>query len=278
MRVAVTGATGSIGNYVLRELFKFTVDVLAVTRRPELLTEFIDQIKIVKFDIADVDDGIYKYLCTPDVLVHLAWGGLPNYKSSDHIKDELPKQVRFIHKMIEGGLGSLLVTGTCFEYGMKSGCLEENEPTNPRTPYAIAKNELRVIIHELKQKHTFNYIWARLFYMYGEGQSSSSIYSQLATSCANSEEFFNMSGGDQIRDYLPVQIVAEKIVRLALINKDIGVVNVCSGTPVALKETVEERVERNGWKIKLNLGYYPYLDYEPMSFWGSNIKFNKLFR
>ena len=33
-----------------------------------------------------------------------------------------------------------------------------------------------------------------------------------------------------------------------------------------------DRIVENNWNIKLNLGYYPYLDYEPMAFWGDRKK------
>jgi dTDP-6-deoxy-L-talose 4-dehydrogenase (NAD+) len=33
---------------------------------------------------------------------------------------------------------------------------------------------------------------------------------------------------------------------------------------------VRKRIEERGSEIMLNLGFYPYLDYEPMSFWGNN--------
>jgi dTDP-6-deoxy-L-talose 4-dehydrogenase (NAD+) len=31
---------------------------------------------------------------------------------------------------------------------------------------------------------------------------------------------------------------------------------------------VEGWIAENGWEIALNLGHYPYPDYEPMAFWG----------
>ena len=61
-------------------------------------------------------------LGSPDVVLHLAWGGLPNYTSDKHLKNELPKQIKFLEGLINQGLKSLVVTGTCFEYGMQ----EEN--------------------------------------------------------------------------------------------------------------------------------------------------------
>jgi dTDP-6-deoxy-L-talose 4-dehydrogenase (NAD+) len=77
-----------------------------------------------------------------------------------------------------------------------------------------------------------------------------------------------MSGGDQLRDYMPVSDAARHLVSLALAEKDIGIVNVCSGTPISVRKLVEGSIKDNGWSIRLNLGHYAYPDHEPMAFWG----------
>jgi dTDP-6-deoxy-L-talose 4-dehydrogenase (NAD+) len=170
--------------------------------------------------------------------------------------------------MVEAGLTSLLVTGTCFEYGMQSGALSEDMPTKPNNPYAYAKDALRQQLEFLKSIQPFNQTWARLFYMYGEGQPSTSLYPKLKEAISLGDKVFNMSGGEQLRDYLPVTEVALQIVRLAIAQRDLGTVNICSGTPISIRRLVEHWLQENNWKIELGLGYYPYPDYEPMAFWG----------
>ena len=81
-----------------------------------------------------------------------------------------------------------------------------------------------------------------------------------------------MSGGEQLRDYLPIAEVAKCLVSLAMARCDNGVVNICSGKPISVRKLVERWIEENEWSIKLNLGYYPYPDYEPMAFWGERKK------
>ena len=77
-----------------------------------------------------------------------------------------------------------------------------------------------------------------------------------------------MSGGEQLRDFMHVQKVAYQIVKLALSGKETGTLNICSGSPISVRRLVERWMIDNGWNIQLNLGYYPYPDYEPMAFWG----------
>ena len=47
--------------------------------------------------------------------------------------------------------------------------------------------------------------------MFGKGQNSNSIISQLDFAIKNKQKVFRMSGGEQIRDYLPVEKAAEKL-------------------------------------------------------------------
>ena len=178
--------------------------------------------------------------------------------------------------MIEGGCKNIVVIGTSLEYGMQSGPLKEDLETKPNNPYALAKDNLRKYLTYLQTCYDFDLKWIRPFYMFGEGQSSNSILSQLKTAIENSEKAFDMSGGEQLRDYLPVEKVAKYIVKISLQNKISGIINCCSGQPISIKELVQNYLKENNKTIKLNLGHYPYPDYEPMAFWGDNKKLNKI--
>jgi nucleoside-diphosphate-sugar epimerase len=275
MRVALTGATGFIGRHVLLELEGRSVIPTVVARAPSTLSESPSRHPTVRMDLHEPPPNAFKLLGSPDVLIHLAWGGLPNYKSLHHVEKELPGHYRFLKGLVDAGLRSIVVTGTCFEYGMQSGALREDMATRPANPYAVAKDSLRRQLEHLKNDHLFALTWARLFYLYGPGQSRTSLRPQLEEAVARGDKMFNMSGGQQLRDYLPVAEVARNLVSLAVGNRDNGIVNICSGTPISLRELVECWITQNKWPIKLNLGYYPYPDYEPMEFWGDRKKLDR---
>jgi dTDP-6-deoxy-L-talose 4-dehydrogenase (NAD+) len=108
--------------------------------------------------------------------------------------------------------------------------------------------------------------------MYGEGQNPGSLLAQLDRAIEAGDPVFNMSGGEQLRDYLPVQQVAAYLVTIAESPNFGGIVNVCSGVPISVRRLVEQRIADRKSMIRLNLGYYPYPDYEPMAFWGDRHK------
>ncbi len=280
MKVLVTGATGFIGNYVVKELLKYEHKIIAtsIEHKNQLQFSWIEKVDYIQADLNEDKKDWFAFFNEPDQIIHLAWEGLPNYNELFHIERNLPRNCCFVKNIIENGLKKVVVIGTCFEYGMQSGALNETMATMPDNPYAIAKDTLRKFLEQLQKKINFELKWVRLFYMYGKGQSPNAILSQLDRTLQNGETSFNMSGGEQLRDYLPVEKVAEYIVKIAMQNKVYGIINCCSGTPVSIRKLLENHLERKKRSIHLNLGYYPYPDYEPMAFWGDSSKLNGIIK
>ena len=279
-RILVTGATGFIGNYVIEELLKQQFEVIA-SSSSIINTQnksWFGKVKFVPFNLKDFDSetNYFDFFDQPTALIHLAWEGLPNYKAAFHTEENLPRHYSFLKNLVDHGLRDITVTGTCFEYGMVEGCLSEDMTTKPANAYAIAKDSLRKQLQDYQHQNDFNFKWIRLFYMYGIGQSPNSLFSLLDKALISKEAIFNMSGGEQERDYLPVEQVATNIVKIALQNKVTGIINCCSGVPVTVKAMVVDYLKTKQAQIKLNLGYYPYADYEPMRFWGDSNKLKSI--
>lgn len=270
MTVAVTGAAGFIGTHLVRELVARKEEVIGIVRR--LPSDPVPGVRYVALDLADADAGTYQAVGAPDRLVHLAWGGLPNYLSLHHFERELPLHYSFLRVMVEAGLSSMLVTGTCYEYGMVNGALDEEMEPKPDNPYAFAKASLLRQLDFLKRKHGFALTWARLFYMWGVGQAASSLYPLLQAAIARGDATFPMSAGEQLRDYLPVEEVAAMLAMLSARGVDGGVVNVSSGVPTSIRTFVERWIAESGAAIVPELGRYPYPSYEPLAFWGTTAK------
>jgi nucleoside-diphosphate-sugar epimerase len=121
----------------------------------------------------------------------------------------------------------------------------------------------------LSREVPFTLQWARLFYMHGPGQSSRSLLAQLDAAIDRGDKEFPMSGGEQLRDYLPVESVARSLAELLDCHNLQGIVNICSGSPISVRSLTENHIRRRGSNIKLCFGAFPYPAHEPFAFWGS---------
>jgi nucleoside-diphosphate-sugar epimerase len=279
MKILITGASGFVGRYLIEEIITAGHTIIATSTKDSdyIKSNFSwhSEVEYISHDLNKKISNYYDFFHKPDMVIHLSWGNLPHYKELFHIEDNLPVNYHFIKNLVENGIKKVVCIGTCFEYGMLDGCLKENFETYPSTSYGLAKDTLRKFLEELQNHYSFNLKWLRLFYPYGKDQNPRSLLSQLEKAIINKEKDFNMSGGEQLRDYLPIEKVAEYIAKVSLQDKYNGIINICNGKPVSVKSFVENYVKNKNVKLRLNLGYYPYPDYEPMAFWGDNSKLKK---
>lgn len=275
MKILVTGATGFVGQHTVQALLQQGHEVIATStsRAKAQFQPWFDHVTFVDYDMAhdQPTQNLFDLFKRPDTLIHLAWPDVAQPTAITHIQ-HLFAHYSFLQKLITDGLANLTVAGTCLEYGLQSGTLFETLHTEPTTPYGLAKDCLRKFLEALQQTQPFRLTWLRLFYMYGEGQHSNSLFAQLNRAIDKKEEAFFMSGGEQLRDYLPIEEVASLVSRLAVQNQITGIINCCSGKPISVRQLVETYLQERRATLTLKLGYYPYRDFEPMAFWGSTDK------
>lgn len=283
MKILVTGAAGFVGSNVIEYLLAnhTEIEIIATSKNSEKAQQmsWFNNVTFIPLDYHNGyndGDNLFEYFKSPDLMIHLAWAFLPKFKATEHLEIELPAQYRFLTNLLSNGLKDLTCVGTCYEYGLIEGELSENTTCKPFVPYALAKLELMNKLFEYQKKQIFNFNWLRLFFMYGPGQSEKSILPQLEKAIVNKEEIFNMSKGEQVRDYLPIQIISANISKVALKKSNNGIINCSSNIPITVKQLVEDYIQKRNTTIKLNLGFYPYPDYEPFKFWGNNSKLNSI--
>ncbi|MBK9669531.1 MAG: NAD(P)-dependent oxidoreductase [Thermomonas sp.] len=144
----------------------------------------------VPLDIHSPAADPFAELGRPDILLHLAWSGLPHYGSPHHLESELPAQLAFLSACVRSGIRRVVATGTCFEYGLALGEIEESQPLRPVTRYGDAKARLFEGMSLLRESVPFEFAWPRLFYLFGPGQSANSVYSQLHAAIERNDATF----------------------------------------------------------------------------------------
>ena len=278
MKILVTGATGFIGRHVVSYLVQHNFHVISTGRSVQKAQSFpwIDKVTFIQCDYFNETVDFYSYFGCPDLIIHCAWRDVDSIHDILHIEENLFSEIRFIRNFFNSNIKKIVVIGTCLEYGLVNGRISEDDPTFPVTPYGIAKDTLRRYIEVTSSRNQKKWNWIRLFYQYGEGQNPKSLVPLLKEALFNKRNSFPMSGGEQLRDYLPVEKVAEYICRIALQKNFCGIINCCSGTPISVRKLVENLLYANEAHIHLKLGFYPYPLHEPMAFWGNDERLMKI--
>jgi dTDP-6-deoxy-L-talose 4-dehydrogenase (NAD+) len=272
-RVLVTGGTGFVGVPVVQKLLaRRRFEVTIASRDPDSARQRIAerQYATLRLDILDPRSWRDVDLSPYATMLHLAWGELGNFDSTEHIKAHLPAHRAFLAKAVAEGVPSITVAGTCLEYGLRDGCLHEDLPTEPVTQYGLAKDRLRRALVALRAERRFTLKWIRLFYLHGPGQRPTSLLAQLDAAIARGDDHFDMSQGTQLRDYLHVHHAADLIVKIFEHPTFDGIVNCASGAPIEVRRLVEDRLEERGAHLQLCLGKSSYPKYEPAAFWADN--------
>jgi dTDP-6-deoxy-L-talose 4-dehydrogenase (NAD+) len=278
VKFLVTGATGFVGRHLVAALLARGCEVRAVARNAETAQgmPWINDVEFVSADIHAAELDVVALADGVDALAHLAWPGLPNYRALFHFEHNLMADYRFIKSVVEAGVKQVLVTGTCFEYGMQSGPLSEQTEAQPANPYGLAKHTLHLFLQNLQQAQPFTLQWARLFYLHGEGQNPNSLLAALDRAIDAGDASFNMSAGEQLRDFLPIETAAGYLAAIAQQRDFNGVINCASGQPVSVRALVEQRLRERGAALHLNLGHYPYPSHEPLAFWAVTERLQQL--
>jgi nucleoside-diphosphate-sugar epimerase len=264
MRIFLTGATGFIGSHVLSQALTLGYDVTAVTRsEKQILNENRSGVKWLHKSFSDVTAST---IADCDVLIHLAAHSVqhPLDTIANCIHWNLTSPLSLFEQARHAGIRRFIIIGSCFEYG-RSGLLYETIPTSapldPMDSYSSSKAAASIVFRNWADEHNLSLELLRLFQVYGEGESKNRLWPSLRKA-ALSGESFSMTLGEQIRDFIEVEKVAQTILSRALISSKQGptsrIFNVGSGKAQTLREFAEYWWSHWNATGELRLGVLPY--------------------
>lgn len=268
MKILVTGANGYLGQGIVKHLLDHGHYVVAVDFKVDHVDERAERIAC---DLFSITDNQFEYFKKPDILLHLAWrDGFVHY-SDAHIED-LPKHYEFIKTFAESKVSRIAVMGSMHEIGFYEGCIKEDTPCNPTTPYGISKNSLRELTNMFCKQNNKEFQWLRGYYIVGNSKYGSSIFSKITAAEEEGKEFFPFTMGLNQFDFIDYEDFCEQVARTVEQNEVLGVINICSGRPERLADRVERFIKENGYKIKLKYGAFPDRPYDSKAVWGDSSK------
>ena len=271
-RVLVTGANGYIGRKVVDALLALGYKVTATDFICDQINPKADRVEI---DLFNNNANLYELFLKPNRVIHLAWKDGFNHNAPSHI-EYLPKHFAFLKTLIDAGVKNVAVMGSMHEIGFYEGEVKEDTPCNPLSLYGISKNALRQSLIVLNKNNDFNLYWLRGYYIFGNDEKNHSIFTKLLEKEAQGEKLFPFTTGENQYDFISIENLALEIALASVQNEVKGIINVCSGKPISLKEMVESFIKKNNLKIRLNYGVFPSRPYDSKIIYGNPDKIKQI--
>lgn len=230
--VAVTGATGLVGSYLLRALdginraHKLNLHLMALCRRPENAGERlrgVDRLTVLPYDAcAALDEGF-----RADCIVHAASNAHPLAFSSDPVgtmqANLLGTMQLLEHVRTTGGRLLFLSTGEIYGENPSLASFDEHsygrvDPMRFRSCYPESKRAAETLCASYAQQYGVDALVARLTYTYGPTitAENSRADAQFLRCALEGRDIVLKSPGTQIRSYCYAADSASALITLLL--------------------------------------------------------------
>jgi len=274
MNILITGCNGYIGRHVYNLASTYFDNVVGVSSG-ENKFNYNNYIKLDLLAHCN-DRDLFDTLRSPDVLIHLAWTDGFNHNSISHIEN-LPRHLNFLKNIVFSGCKSVSVIGSMHEIGFYEGLVNENTICNPMSLYGISKNALKQSLFSIfRERSDISFKWLRAYYVTGDDIANNSIFSKIIKMNNSKQLSFPFTNGENKYDFIDIRELSKQILCSALQNKINGVVEVCSGNPVSLKDKVNDFIFKNKLSIKPNYGEFPSRPYDSKIIYGDTSKIKEI--
>ena len=270
MKLFVTGGTGFVGSNFLNAAIDCGYEILA-QHRPKSKAR-IELLKEPEWIEGQLSSNFTEKLKECDTLVHFA-SHTPNppYDSLEKcLYWNLDMSLRLFNQAYEAGIRNYLVAGSCFEYG-RSGerykSIPVTAPLEPTMSYPTSKAVASIAFHGWAVDKKVNLQNLKIFQVFGNGEPPSRLWPSLKKA-AESGQDYPMTKGEQIRDFISVEEVANTFVSALSFNEvksgEPIIKNVGTGKPQSVREFSEYWWKYWGAKGELKIGEIPYRENEVM--------------
>lgn len=260
-RIFVTGATGFIGSFLVRQLVAAEREVAVLLRPssdPWRIKDLLNRVVVVEGsmeDVASFAPHLAKF--RPEAVAHLAWRGVTNQHRNDVSQTaNVPESIVLYTTARDCGCARFVGMGSQAEYGPVSARIDEQVPTRPTTVYGAAKLSTALMLDRLADADGLSFAWLRLFSSYGPKDDPSWLIPYMARLLFAGERPA-LTAAEQLWDYIYVEDAAAAV--LAALDCDArGFFNLGSGVALPLRSIIELVRDRINSSLSLGFGEVPY--------------------
>lgn len=252
--VVITGATGFVGSWLVKELLKENIKVFAIvrdTKKMEKLAENHHPILCPMENIEELKTILAKEEI--DTFYHLAWEGSTGEKRADY-RIQL-KNVEHSCKAMEVakalGCKRFLAAGTITEQIVDDAL--HMETVSPNMMYGVCKKMTHNILLTLSKKLDIEFVWMQFSNIFGPGNNTGNLISYTLSAISKNEDT-SYSSAQQPYDFIYIKDLVRAVYLLGKseLKKDSYFIG--SGSSRILKEYLLAIPKALGLSIEMGIG------------------------
>lgn len=277
-KVLVTGASGYLGSRLIQKLLKIEANVYSIDVQSKICHPKESYYKINLNDSVLLNETISEI--KPDVIYHLA-ASLDRTrdfsKTNTIMQTNLLGTVNLLNALKEINYNNFIFVSTSEIYGGDSIITPINEDSVfvPASPYSLSKYCAEMAVKTYSNLHKKNFTILRVFNFFGNNMSESFFLPQLVNKLKSNQDF-DMTNGEQKRDFLIIDDVIEALI-LSFQKKAYNqVFNVCSGQGRPIRELALQFKTQLKSESNINFGAIQYRNNEVWDLTGDNSKIKQI--
>ena len=265
-RVLVTGATGFIGQRLVRRMVETGARVhagVAADERRERVAGLPAQVRCLTFDVREAQAvRVAVAEAVPDIVFHLAAVGVadPDVDPALALAVNAGGEVHLLEAVKGREIERVVLVGTCYEYGAQEATEGGNRAGrfDPFNAYAASKVAAWAFGRMYWRAHGLPVVTVRPFQVYGPGQPAHTLVS-AAIGAALAGRDFPMTPGEQARDFIFVEDVVEGMLAAAKAPSVEGEsLDLGTGQAHVIRKVIAHIWEVAGARGQMLLGVLPY--------------------
>lgn len=238
INVLVTGATGFVGPYLVKELHKKNalIKVLTMNKSKKRLE---DAITLLHGNITD-PGSLQNIMKDIDIVFHLAAVSNVNYAiahPTETFETNATGTLNLLEEARKNDVGKFVYISSSHVYGVPQYLpMDEKHPIDPHEPYAASKAAAEMLVKIYCLNYGLKTTIIRPFNMYGPGQSEDFIIPSIINQ-ALKRDIIEIGNLSPTRDLLYITDAIEGMLTIAQHGE--GTYNIGSGKETSIKEIVE---------------------------------------